>query len=188
MNTNSLLVATLLVLGGGLSMLSAEPVDIRSFPGRNSDVIKTEVQPKNILWQAELGENMKVAVQLNNVTAVALHPYMLNGVTKVTEVTIDTKGSHAIRFYHIHKSEKASLSTDPQATLGSAKKSANSSATQQSEANQLPSIKFPEGVYAHTIEYQIGSMEDLEKIYNSLIKAIQRISSPASETLKLDPQ
>lgn len=163
MKTRSLLIAALLTLG--------------SFPAFSDDA------QSNRFWQASLGENMQVCVSLNSVTSVAMHPYMLNGTTMVTEVTIDTTGNNSIRFYYVHADEKLGITTSPQNVLGTGKREINRAITNQEAGSQIPSVKFPEGVYAHTIEYQINSLEDLTKLHKSILNAWRK---PGSSSFKLE--
>ena len=141
---------------------------------------------KPTLWQVTLGEQMKVAVIVDRIAAVAMHPFYLNGSILVSEVTIDTMGSNTIRFYCVHGEESLTASTDPRTALGTIKKEATRVVTgQQQGGGVIPAVKYPEGTYAHSIEYQVSSPEELEKIYKSLLSALQRVSSNSRDNVKI---
>lgn len=136
-------------------------------------------EPKISLWRLELCKTTKIVLSVQSITAVAMHPYLLNGENMVTEVTVDTTGNNTIRFYYIHPAGgdiRSTSITDHKQLMGVAKQRINREVTHQKDDNALPAVKFPEGAYAHSIEYQVSSLEDLDKIYKSLISVWERSS------------
>lgn len=134
--------------------------------------------PKVALWRLEMGPSTKIILTVPSITGVAMHPFLLNGENQVTEVTVDTTGNNTIRFYYIHQTQdlRNVNITDHKQLMSAAKQRLNREATTQKDTNALPSVKFPEGTYAHSIEYQVKSLEDLEKIYKSIISVWERNS------------
>lgn len=133
--------------------------------------------PKLQLWQAKLDDTSLITLAVQQIVSVTMHPYLLNGENLVTEVTIDTAGNNSIRFYYVHSAEEKADITDPESLVKSAKKRLTQ-APSQPKASEKPiaSLKFPEGVYAHTIEYQVGCFKTLEAIYKSITSVWERAS------------
>lgn len=122
------------------------------------------------IWTADFGDTAKITVDLRSIVSVSIHPYMLNGAVQVTEVTIDTTGNNSIRFYYIHADDSITATeTSPQGIISSAGQKIQREITQQKNESGLPAVKFPEGAYAHTIEYQVNSLDDLLSLYKSVI-------------------
>lgn len=121
----------------------------------------------NAYWVCVFGcpKTAVTTVRLSSITSVSKHTYNVGGQT-VREVTIDTTGNNSIRIYCMNVNEqqqkqKSRLSNTRQ--LIDSKTGHNS---------KLPTKKFPEGTYSHNVEYQVEEVEILDKIYNSVIKAI----------------
>lgn len=134
--------------------------------------------PKIQLWQAELNDTSKITIAVSQIVSVAIHPYLLNGENLVTEVTIDTTGNNTIRFYYVHPDDDKPDYTDPESVMKSAKKRLSQRPSQpkaQAKA-AIASLKFPEGAYAHTIEYQVSSLETLDTIFKSLTSVWEKSS------------
>lgn len=124
-------------------------------------------------WEAIFTTESKgnVVVKLADVSAVALHTYKLNGVQEITECTIDTKGSHSIRFFAM----AGAAGKDAQlvrTALGTAQAADIGSGT----AN-YPARKFPEGAYSHNIEYQLKSPAAVYRVFKSIKDAWRSSSS-----------
>lgn len=132
--------------------------------------------PRVALWRLELGETTKIVLSVQSITSVAMHPFMLNGENKVTELTVDTTGNNTIRFYYIHPADNLQNTSlaDHKQVASAAKQRLTREATRQKNDSALPSVKFPEGTYAHSIEYQVDSLEALQKIYKSLISVWEK--------------
>ena len=128
------------------------------------------------LWQAELSENCKVTLNVSKIVSVSMHPYLLNGENLVTEVTVDTEGNNTIRFYYVHPDEDLPDITNPEAVVKSAKRKLSQRPSQPKAQDTIASVKFPEGAYAHTIEYQISSYKIIEDLYKSLVSIWEKSS------------
>ncbi len=118
-------------------------------------------------WEAVLTTESKgnVVVKLADVSAVALHTYKLNGVQEITECTIDTKGSHSIRFFAM----AGGGSKDAQivrTALGTGQVPDISGGS-----SNYPARKFPEGAYSHNIEYQLKSPAAVHRVFKSIKNA-----------------
>lgn len=151
----------------------------REQPNKNNEN-EDDYTPRIALWQASVGKNCKISIAVSQLVSVSMHPYMLNGETKVTEVTVDTLGNNTIRFYYIHSEKDESNRTEPQSVLKNARRTISRQLSDQKSDNEIASIKFPEGAYAHTVEYQVSSLSQLDSLYKSLISVWS-----ASNTKKL---
>lgn len=135
-------------------------------------------EPKIALWSASFGESAQVTLNVSSIVSVSMHPYMLNGVIRITEVTVDTLGNNTLRFYYIHENGGSSSTVGGMAgeVARTAQEQIRREVTQQDSAADIPSVKFPEGAYAHSIEYQVSSLSELEALYKSLISVWNRDS------------
>lgn len=181
MKTHHLLAAALLAIGASVSH-AAEQMQVSN---ANGNPLEVNVKSKPLLWQATLSDSAKVVLAVPSITSVSMHPYLVNGTALVTEVTVDTVGNNTIRFYYMHAEDSLTGSTPARSALGTARKSVAQAIGGQKDEGEIPSVKFPEGTYGHSIEYQVSSQEDLEKIYKSLLASLRKISASA-DTLKLD--
>ena len=137
--------------------------------------------PKVELWHADMGDVSKVYVAVSQIVTIALHPYKLNGENLVTELTIDTLGNNTIRFYYVHPDDETINTRDVKENIKYVRKKASRETSNQKASNEVPSVKFPEGTYAHSIEYQVDSIKTLMDMYKSIIKVWER-----SNNLKLN--
>lgn len=134
-------------------------------------------EPRLQLWQAKLDDTSKITLSVSQIVSVAMHPYMLNGENLITEVTIDTLGNNTIRFYYVHTDDEKTDYTNPESVVKNARKRLSQSPSQpKAQKNSIASIKFPEGAYAHTIEYQVSSLETLESLFKSLTSVWEKSS------------
>ncbi len=124
-------------------------------------------------WEAILATESKgnVVVKLADVSAVALHTYKLNGVQEITECTIDTKGSHSIRFFAMAGGGSKDVQI-VRTALGTSQVPEVSGG-----ASNYPARKFPEGAYSHNIEYQLKSPAAVYKVFKSIKDAWRSSSS-----------
>jgi len=126
-------------------------------------------------WQASLPGGTFV-VQVNKITSVSRHRYLLDGALVVDEVTVDTTGQSLARFYFI---------TPVGGTGGTVGDTANA-ALQQGKglldaAGQKAGVdldnmvikKYPDTTHARTIEYRIPTETQLTSLFNSAKQAWQ---------------
>lgn len=124
-------------------------------------------------WQAELtgGHYM---VRLDRVASVSRHEYVVDGVARVVEVTVTTNSSAIARFYYLEPvTAGGSLNVGRGATerLQQAADEASRRATGREAAQVVKN--YPASTHAHTIEYVIPSVAQLDSLYNSLRDAIE---------------
>lgn len=114
-------------------------------------------------------------VRISAITSVNKHTYNV-GNQLVKEVTIDTTGNNSIRIYCTNTNSQQKQYKD---RLSNTRKLIESKTGNNSD---LPTKSFPEGTYSHNVEYQVEKPDTLDKIYESVIKAI---STNKGTTLKV---
>lgn len=132
----------------------------------------TDTQQPNRFWQASVGGGHYM-VQLDRISAISRHKYVLDGAVIVDEVTVDALGQALARFYF--------LSPVTDSTTGSGVGNAASrlvdrgreiiekgAATAGTDVHNMVIKKFPETTHARTIEYRVMSAEELTGLYSSV--------------------
>ena len=135
------------------------------------------------LLKITVGKTNQVTIAVPSITSVAQHSYLLNGVTPISQVTIDTTGNNTIRFYCVHPDE---LGKDPAALAKVLSPDTihpkRNGITPGGKSSGLPSVKFPEGTYSHSIEFQLEAPEQLTKLYKA---ATSVWNSTSPKTVKI---
>lgn len=112
----------------------------------------------------DAGGTAQTCIRLSSIVSVNIHTYMLDGATKITECTIDTLGNNSIRIY-------GSGSERVQRTREQLSNTRDLIDGKTGGASRYPGKKFPEGAYSHNIEFQVDSAAEVQKIYESVLKA-----------------
>ena len=73
----------------------------------------TVQEPRLSLLSVIVSKDDSVVVNVNTITAIAMHNYRLNGDNLISQVTIDTLGNNTIRFYYIHPAQEISPVDNP---------------------------------------------------------------------------
>ncbi len=152
-----------------VTLLCLAAASLRAQEGEN--LIKDPRQP--ILTVMVTPED-SVVIQANLISAIAMHRYKLDGENLITQVTIDTLGNNTIRFYYIHPAQSIDATSDPKAILSAAQQRINRQTTKQKDDSEVPAVKFPEGNYAHSIEFQVDSPEVLRSFYNTALSVWEK--------------
>ncbi len=137
------------------------------------------------LLKITIGKTNQVTIAVPCITSVAQHSYLLNGVTPISQVTIDTTGNNTIRFYCVHPDE---LGKDPAALAkvlspDTIHPKRNGGIT-GGKISALPAVKFPEGTYSHSIEFQLDDPEQLTKLYKAA-SSVWNSTSPKTVKIHL---
>ena len=124
-------------------------------------------------WKCELpGGTFLVA--LRNLQSVSTHEYVVDGAARVTEVTVATSSSVEARFYYLEPMTVRSTSVAVPASIQTLQQRVTDLATQRAPVEPVweKVIKtYPATTHAHTVEYRITSLANLEQIYASLEQA-----------------
>lgn len=119
-------------------------------------------------WRAELpGGTYMVA--LPAIASISSHEYLVDGASRVTEVTVDTLGSVQARFYFIEPNIPQAPGGIGQSALNFAQEKA-AEALERSGTDVWKKVvkKYPEATHAHTVEYRLDSKEALASLFRSL--------------------
>ena len=124
-------------------------------------------------WKCELpGGTFLVA--LRNIQSVSTHEYVVDGAARVTEVTIATASSVEGRFYYLEPMTVHSTSAAVPASIQTLQQRVTDLATQRAPVEPVweKVVKtYPTTTHAHTVEYRITSLANLQQIYASLEQA-----------------
>ncbi|MBK1789824.1 hypothetical protein [Persicirhabdus sediminis] len=125
------------------------------------------------LWQANINDGSYVVV-LDRISSISKHEYILEGTPlKVTEVNIETMGSALARFYYI-----APVTDDAGSNVGShlSERSrellSEAGSRAGADTETIVAKQYPTTTHAKTIEYRIADIDDLDKLFESLRKAV----------------
>jgi hypothetical protein len=162
-----LLLSVLLLAGQAAARAQAVPAKPDAPPNNKTE----DSQQPNRFWQASLGGGHYM-VQLDRISAISRHKYLLNGGIIVDEVTVDALGQALARFYFLRPvSDTASGGSAAVASRLAdrgqelVEKAADRLGT---DAQNMVVKKFPETTHARTIEYRVMSAEELSGLYNSV--------------------
>lgn len=164
---NILFLSVLIFASPALVHAQAVPAKPSTTPNNKTE----DSQQPNRFWQASLcgGHYM---VQLDRISAISRHKYLLNGGIVVDEVTVDALGQALARFYFLQPVTEAT--SGGAAAVASRlvdrgqeiiDKSADRLGT---DVQNMVVKKFPETTHARSIEYRVMSAEELTGLYNSV--------------------
>lgn len=132
---------------------------------RSQDLEESRVS----LWQAKLPGGM-YSIRVSAMASVSMHEYVVDGAVKVQEVTIGTYGSSIARFYYLEPLTPGSPTTFGQSAINQAEEKVKSILDRTGQGNLVETTvvkNYPATTHAHTIEYRLGSLKSLEKLYKS---------------------
>lgn len=127
---------------------------------------KVEQPGINGFWEVEL-DGGRFAVRLDTISSVSEHQYLVDGA-RVYEVTVDTTGSQAARFYFLEPATDGGPLSMAQTALERAKDLAKT-ATERTGTDAVwdEVIKtYPQTTHARTAEYRLQDRDVLKKIYD----------------------
>lgn len=159
--------------------------------GEKEQQKETVSAPARRVLVIQLDQQNEIVLAVASIVSISKHTFMLNGTMPVWEVTIDTTGNNSVRFYCVEEDDGNGIlmTNDPQEATrkaaGRVAKEIMSSGRKNSGKGMIPSVKFPEGVYAHTIEYQVGDPAALEKLYSES-EAVWEANAPKIIRIKLN--
>lgn len=111
---------------------------------------------------------------VKNIVAVSTHEYLVDAAARVTEVNIDTVGSILVRIYFI---EPAPPSV-PSGLGAVAVEKAQQYLQQATDKTGVDAWKkviknYPTTTHARTVEYRVGTKDDLEKVFKAAEEAFR---------------
>ncbi|MEI8234111.1 MAG: hypothetical protein WCH57_05440 [Verrucomicrobiota bacterium] len=120
-------------------------------------------------WRCELPGGVFV-VSLPSVSLVSTHEYVVDGVARVTELTVGTNSAVVARFYYLEPMIPKSPVGIGQTLLDKAQQRAQEASTRTGvEAVWQKVVKnYPATTHAHTVEYRLETLDQLKRVEKSL--------------------
>jgi hypothetical protein len=149
-------------------------------PSPAEDATPEERQP---IWRCELSGGV-AEVAVRSIVSVSSHEYIVDAVSRVVEVNVDTLGNSAIRFYYVEPLTPAAPGGVGQGALDRARELAKdvTGRTGMDATLRRAAKNYPTTTHAHTIEYRLENEEQLRRIFTSASAAFR---SGTSGSLKL---
>ena len=133
--------------------------------------------PRLSVLSIVISDEDSVVINVNTITSVAMHNYRLNGDNLVSQVTIDTLGNNTIRFYFVHPAQQIEPVSDPKEAVTKVRQQVTRETSSQKDDADVPAVKFPEGTYSHSIEFQVGSPAELKRLYKTALSVWEKKAS-----------
>lgn len=113
-------------------------------------------------------------VNLNRIVAVAQHKYVLNNACMVYEVSIITEGNTPTKFYYLESLGQNS-GINAIKNISSRAKELGNGALNRATGEEINPDTVVAKAYpnTNTVEYRIATLDQLNKLYASLLKAWQ---------------
>lgn len=134
-------------------------------------------------WEVVLDRGRFVA-RLNTISSVSQHQYLVDGA-RVFEVTVDTTGSQAARFYYLEPMTEGSPLSMAKTALDRAKEVAQgvTARTGTDEVWDQVIKTYPDTTHARTAEYRLQNRAVLTAIYNHIHKVWAQESGRGEKNL-----
>lgn len=120
-------------------------------------------------WQCNINGG-EIMVAVDRIGAISKTQYLLDGGLLCTEVVIDTLGGQSLtRIYHVVPATEAVAGNAATKIVDRAKEVLdNSSARAGMKLHELVQKTYPATTHAHTVEFRVMQLADLEALYASL--------------------
>jgi hypothetical protein len=135
-------------------------------------VKELESQGNNRFWQGNINGG-EIMVAVDRIGAISKTQYLLDGGLLCTEVVIDTLGGQSLtRIYHVVPATEAVAANAATKIVDRAKEVIdNNAARTGSKLHELVQKSYPATTHAHTVEFRVMQLQDLEALYSSLKSA-----------------
>jgi len=155
------------------ALLLAAPLHAQT-PGASPTPSSTTVAGPVRAWRATLPGGSFV-VPVNAMVSVSMHEYVVDGAARVTEVNIDTTGNALARFYHLEPLTPQTPLAVGQSLLNKAQELTSEAVSRSGQDELWRKVvkSYPNSTHAHTIEFRVGSREDLQKVFKSADEAMR---------------
>lgn len=132
-------------------------------------VKQLESQSNPRFWQCNINGG-EVMVAVDRIGAISKSQYLLDGGLLCTEVTIDTLGGQSLtRIYHVVPATEAVATNAATKIVARAKEVVeNNSARAGSRLHEMVQKSYPNTTHAHTVEFRVMDLQDLDALYASL--------------------
>lgn len=132
------------------------------------------VSSQAAFWRCELPGGIYM-VSLASVASVSTHEYIVDGVARVTELTVATNSAVIARFYYL----EPVISKSPVGFGNSLLEKAHDTANELSERTGTEPVwlkvvkNYPTTTHAHTVEYRLENVDQIKKLQASLEEALR---------------
>jgi hypothetical protein len=136
----------------------------------------TPYPTRSPMWRCDLpGGTYEVAIR--NMMSVSIHEYVVDGAAKVTEMNVETPGAVEVRFYYLEPLTPTAGLSVAQSAIDKVQSLANEAADKLNPGEEPPWEKvvksYPTTTHAHTVEFRLDSLEDLQSLFNSAEQAFR---------------
>jgi len=141
-------------------------------------------------WEIEL-QGGRFMAQLNTITSVSQHQYIVDGAARVFEVTIDTSGSQTARFYFIEAVTDGSPLAIGKTAMDRLKTVAQGATGRTGTDDVWTQVikNYPTTTHSRTAEFRLGSKEVLDIIYGHVHKVwAKERGRGKSNKLRINPK
>lgn len=150
---------------------SSSPFGSKSATGSDKD---SDTERTDNFWVGNFPTGT-ITIPVSKIVAVAMHNYVLDGVCMVHEISVLSESNTPIKFYYLEPMGTQS-EFNAVKTITNRAKELNSTTLNRItggavNADTLVSKKFP---HHNTIEFRIPSKQQLEAVYSSLLKALEK--------------
>jgi hypothetical protein len=127
-----------------------------------------------VVWQCQMPGGT-YNINTLQIVSISTHEYVLNGVARVTELTIGTASHVTARFYYLEP--LVSTSSGPlaraQGIIDRVQERANQAVERAGQDRVWMKVTkdYPATTHAHTVEYRVDSKDQIQTIYNSVLAA-----------------
>jgi len=120
-------------------------------------------------WRCELPGGI-FTVSLPTISSVSTHEYVVDGAVRVTELTVGTNSAVVARFYYLEPMVPKSPISLGQSLIDKAQEKLQEGATRtETEAIWQKVVKnYPLTTHAHTVEYRLESLDQVNQVQKSL--------------------
>lgn len=175
---DAMMKTILLTLLCSSSLLLAQGTNNNTNNNNSTDAKQAELEarikeletPSNKrFWQCNInGGEMMVAV--DRIGAISKTQYILDGGLLCTEVTIDTLGGQSLtRIYHVVPATEGMAANAATKLIDRAKEVVDKNAARAgTKMHEMVQKSYPATTHAHTVEFRVMDVQDLEALYASL--------------------
>jgi hypothetical protein len=144
-------------------------------PAMAQEEVKDDATGASFQWRAELPTGTYI-VALGSIKNISVHEYLVNGLGRVTEMTIDSGGSTTARFYAVEPPNVQTPSGLGQSVADRAREVAGEirKRADPSGATNVVVKDYPNTTHAHTVEYLLADAATVNKLFKNLDQAWAR--------------
>ena len=120
-------------------------------------------------WRGELPGGVFM-VSIPSICSVSTHEYVVDGVARVTELTVGTNSAVVARFYYLEPMVPKSPISLGQSVIDKAQQYAQEGASRTGMEEVWKKVvkNYPTTTHAHTVEYRLDSADQIKLLQQSL--------------------